>query len=555
MKFRFVLGVILMLGMTTVFAAIYVQFAPALAQALPQTAQFATRLTTSLLLSLPLALVLLLVYLVIAQVFLRDDSHPDYDPISVARDFSQRIIGQPHESAMAEVTSATIEEAISVRNSGWMLLAPTDSGGVAVTPAAGPKRMEAQPTALARNNVLIQTLSQKHKPVFQASLARDDDYARMAAEEKEWLENLGMEVYVPVYDAGLLTAILAVGPKRRRGRFIQADLELLMILASQAAAALKTMRVIADLKKLNESMAGLNQSLQKTNDEMSTMSAAKNDFLAIVSHELRTPVTQMLGFADLLSCMAQDNTLDAATITDVTNNIVKACVRLGEVTTQMLEMAQLDVDAVALTYRETSLEAIVKQAVEPFLPALRERRLKLTVHGLRQVPTLRADEERLAGAFNQLVSNAIKFTPDGGQVTITARLLPGDDSQAARVEVVVADTGIGIDPQQHELIFEKFYRVGKAAQHSTSTTKFMGGGPGLGLPVARGIVVKHGGRLWVESSGHDPVKCPGSRFVVQLPLQPPAFSTQALAQAPAGARPESRKDVTLGPAQNPFVDM
>jgi signal transduction histidine kinase len=554
MKLRYIVGEVLILGMTTVFVAIYVQFAPALFQTLPQGAPITARIGNSLAVYLPLALVLLLVYLVIAQVFMRDENHADYDPISVARDFSQRIIGQPHESAMAEVTSAMIEEALSVRNSGWLLLA-TQGGGLAVTPAAGPKRMDALPTVLGRNNLLIQTLSQKHRPVFHASLARDGDYAAMPAAEKAWLENLGMEVYVPVYDAGLLTAILAVGPKRRRARFIPADLELLMILASQAAAVLKTMRVIADLRTLNQSMATLNQSLQKTNDEMSTMSAAKNDFLAIVSHELRTPVTQMLGFADLLSSMAQDNTLDAPTITDVTNSIVKACVRLGEVTTQMLEMAQLDVDAVALTYRETTLQAILKQAIEPYVPAMRERRIRLAVHGLQQVPSLRADEERLAGAFNQLVSNAIKFTPDGGQVTITARLLPADDNAPARAEVVVADSGIGIDPQQHELIFEKFYRVGKVAQHSTSTTKFMGGGPGLGLPVARGIIVKHGGRLWVESPGHDPAKCPGSRFLVTLPLQPPAFSTQALADDPAGAPLEAKKPVTLGPSQNPFVNV
>lgn len=554
MKLRHIIGVILMLAMTTIFVAVYVQFSPALLEALPRNVQAAIRIGNSLPLSFVLALMLVVGYLVIAQVFMRDDTRPDYDPTAVARDFSQRIIGQPNENALAEVASAVIEDILTVRTSGWLQLVP-QGADLAIAPAAGPNRMEAQATVFARNNLLIQTLSQKRRPLFHAGLRRDGAYPDMAAAEKDWLENLAVEVYVPVYDAGLLTAIWAVGPKRGGRPFIQADLELLMILASLAAAAFKTMRVIADLKTLNASTATLNQSLQKNNEEMMAMSTAKSDFLAVVSHELKTPVTQVLGFADLLSSMAQDNTLDPAGITDITNNIVKACIRLGEVITQMLEMAQLDVDAVELTYRETTLEAILTQAIQPFAPALRERKLKLTIQGWRQVPPLLADEERLAGAFNQLVSNAIKFTPDGGRVDISARLVPAEGDQPASAEVVIADTGIGIDPQQRDLIFEKFYRVGKAAQHSTSTTKFMGGGPGLGLPVARGIIGKHGGRLWVESPGHDPVKCPGSRFCVNLPLQPPAFSPQALAAEPGSARLETKKDVSRGPAHSPFVGM
>ena len=81
------------------------------------------------------------------------------------------------------------------------------------------------------------------------------------------------------------------------------------------------------------------------------------------------------------------------------------------------------------------------------------------------------------------------------------------------------------------------------------------GGPGLGLPVARGIIIKHGGRLRVESPGHDPVKCPGSRFYINLPLQPPAFNQPTLAATPGSARPETKKDVTRGPTKSPFVDM
>jgi signal transduction histidine kinase len=113
--------------------------------------------------------------------------------------------------------------------------------------------------------------------------------------------------------------------------------------------------------------------------------------------------------------------------------------------------------------------------------------------------------------------NAIKYTPDGGMITVSGRVVQ-DETLGECVEVIVADTGIGIDEEHHELIFEKFYQTGEVRLHSSGTTKFKGGGPGLGLAIARGAVLAHGGRVWVESQGHDEKHYPGSRFYVRLPL-------------------------------------
>lgn len=124
-----------------------------------------------------------------------------------------------------------------------------------------------------------------------------------------------------------------------------------------------------------------------------------------------------------------------------------------------------------------------------------------------------ADTERLYQAIHNIVVNAIKYTPDGGRITISGRLLPGF------VEVTVADTGIGIAPENQELIFGKFDQLGNALLHSSGKTKFKGGGPGLGLPIARGIIEAHGGTIWVESEGYDEVRCPGSTFHILIPLR------------------------------------
>jgi signal transduction histidine kinase len=140
----------------------------------------------------------------------------------------------------------------------------------------------------------------------------------------------------------------------------------------------------------------------------------------------------------------------------------------------------------------------------------------LDVEGIDELPSLEGDPERLTQAFSNLINNAIKFTPDGGRIKVRGRVVRGPESV---IEIIVADEGIGINPKDHDMIFEKFYRTGSVDLHSTGQIKFKGGGPGLGLPIARGVIEGHGGRIWVESEGYDEQSCPGSRFHVLLPLQ------------------------------------
>jgi signal transduction histidine kinase len=115
------------------------------------------------------------------------------------------------------------------------------------------------------------------------------------------------------------------------------------------------------------------------------------------------------------------------------------------------------------------------------------------------------------------VINAIKYTPDGGCISVGGSITHNGRGPQW-IEVVVADSGIGIDPDEQELIFEKFYQTGDVLLHSSGKTRFKGGGPGLGLAIARGIVEAHGGKIFVESPGHDERRYPGSRFHVRLPL-------------------------------------
>ena len=161
-----------------------------------------------------------------------------------------------------------------------------------------------------------------------------------------------------------------------------------------------------------------------------------------------------------------------------------------------------------------------------FESAAADRRIKITAQHAEDTPSINADPAMIQKALYHLIVNAIKYTPDGGQVTLSTRPVLMDDNGPG-VEIAVRDTGIGLDPEHHELVFEKFYQVGSVALHSSGKTTFKGGGPGLGLAIVRGVARAHGGKVWVESAGYDEVNFPGSTFYLQLPLDPPAGEIDA----------------------------
>jgi signal transduction histidine kinase len=129
------------------------------------------------------------------------------------------------------------------------------------------------------------------------------------------------------------------------------------------------------------------------------------------------------------------------------------------------------------------------------------------------------DPARIMQAIRNIVNNAVKYTPDGGKISVNGRTLPG------MIEVTVADTGIGISLENQAVIFEKFGQLGRLDLHSSGKTKFRGDGAGLGLPIARGILEAHGGSIWVESDGYDENECPGTTFHVLIPIRTEAPET------------------------------
>jgi signal transduction histidine kinase len=188
----------------------------------------------------------------------------------------------------------------------------------------------------------------------------------------------------------------------------------------------------------------------------------------------------------------------------------------------MLDVAKIDTRALELNNETVDIENLIQSNYTEFRDAIRQRNLIFTFYDLKNFPQVIGDPEALNKVFYHLFSNAIKYTPDGGKISVSGSIISEDDDRfiGNGIEIVISDTGIGIDPRFKELIFSKFYQTGELVLHSAGKTKFKGGGPGLGLAIVRGIVQAHGGRVWAESTGYDEQNLPGSQFHIILPTDP-----------------------------------
>ena len=270
---------------------------------------------------------------------------------------------------------------------------------------------------------------------------------------------------------------------------------------------------------------GRTADLARANIELSRLEQVRTDFISIAAHELKTPLTLIQGYANML-CELDPKTEEVAGLMHLARGILRGTERLSAIVEDMLDVSVIDTNALSLRIQEVSLSHAVSLTVGQNARTLEERRLAVHVGDLSHLPPVEVDARRLHQILTNLLNNAIRYTPDGGQVFIEGQRLlsqqqrpPSSPVGAEFVEVTFRDTGIGIAPEDRERIFEKFYRVGKSTLHSSGRVKFKGAGPGLGLPIARGLVEAHGGRLWAESPGHDEVNCPGSTFHLLLPVQ------------------------------------
>jgi len=284
----------------------------------------------------------------------------------------------------------------------------------------------------------------------------------------------------------------------------QEDLDLLVTIASHVAVALDNAGAYQQLGHLTQTLeqrvGERTRELQAANEKLQELDRLKSAFVSIVSHELRTPMTSIKGYVE--------NMLEGLTgpltgkqthhLTRVKHNAE----RLTRMLNDLLDLSRIEAWRIQLVLAPVGIRGLIGEVVEGFRQAARGKSVTLRETYDGDIPATEADRDKLIQILTNLIQNAIKFTPKGGQITVETRVR--DDGF---LEFCIADTGCGIPAQELERVFEKFYR-GEA-------TPMEARGAGLGLAITKSLVQLHGGRIWVESTVGA-----GSRFSFTIPLRP-----------------------------------
>lgn len=301
--------------------------------------------------------------------------------------------------------------------------------------------------------------------------------------------------------------------------FNQDEVLLASTFALQATIALENAKLFDEVTRFNEMMERMVElrvaELGVAHDTLKKLDKNKSDFIQVAAHELRTPLTVIKGYMGMVKAAPAVQSNPA--LSQAVEGVVQGSERLHQVVNSMLDVARLENQVLNPHLDLVTLGPILRLIQKEYAEDLQARQLALELDpSLNSIPPVLADSELLKKALDNVIVNAIKFTPDGGKITVTAGTVPNGMDQLC--EIRVRDTGIGIDPANHKIVFEKLYQLGKVELHSSGRTKFKGGGPGLGLAIAAGIVKAHRGKIWVESPGYDEEKLPGSTFFIQIPL-------------------------------------
>jgi two-component system, NarL family, sensor histidine kinase BarA len=307
------------------------------------------------------------------------------------------------------------------------------------------------------------------------------------------------------YHGAVLARLAAAGPEAEASLALCAEtLDLLVhhAHARELAAATHEQAMRLTFAELTEHNARLSRAVARLEE----LDRLKSNFLATMSHELRTPLTSVIGYAEMMAeGLAGPVSFDQKEY--LTTILGKADQLLGLITA-VLDVSSLESGQLALERATLSLGDLVASELATFAPQAGRRGIAIQLDACSDTVVI-GDRRKIRQVVSSLVSNAVKFTPDRGKVGVALRRGPlaahDDVSDAAAIQLVVSDSGIGISRDQVAKIFEPFFQV-----DSSSTRAF--GGTGLGLTLAKAYVEAHGGRIWVDTSPGQ-----GSTFTATFP--------------------------------------
>ncbi len=319
------------------------------------------------------------------------------------------------------------------------------------------------------------------------------------------------EILVPEEDKVKPNARIAAVVEMGEGRFEAArlrkdgtliDIAVTMSAVRNSAGEVVGVAAIAqditDRKRTEQERAEFTRELEAQNERLLELDRLKDEFVALVSHELRTPLTSIRGYLELV--------LDgeAGAVTDEQRQFLgiveRNANRLLDLVGDLLFLAQIEAGKLSLEVGSVDLAAVAAESVETARPLAEDKDITLTL-ATSPVPVLAGDGARLAQLLDNLVSNAVKFTPEGGRVDVRA------SSSRGKAILEVRDTGMGIPAEEQEHVFERFFRTTRATEQAIQ-------GTGLGLAISKAIVHAHGGQITLAPSDGE-----GATFRVAIPIR------------------------------------
>jgi PAS domain S-box-containing protein len=304
------------------------------------------------------------------------------------------------------------------------------------------------------------------------------------------------------YGAGPVKRPMGLGldlwARRSDGSEFPVDIKLSPLETEAGLRVMCIVRDITDRKAAEEQIRALNQRLEQRNREVERANQLKTEFLASMSHELRTPLNSIIGFSDLLSEVKTGELNEKQK--RFVERISEGARHLSLLINDILDISKIEAGRIDLCIQQFAVEPSIQEILLSVRPIADSKKLTLAAE-IDPALAIQADQTRFRQVIYNLLSNALKFTPEGGKVTIEASA--ADDFLRVRV----TDTGVGIPPEEISHIFEKFHQAGP-------TTKGIREGTGLGLAITKRLVELHGGTIAVDSELGK-----GSQFTVVLPFR------------------------------------
>jgi len=318
------------------------------------------------------------------------------------------------------------------------------------------------------------------------------------------LEDLGIKHYViaPILSQNNMLGVILAADSSDSFVMTEGDKELISILADQVGQAIRNARLFEEVYRsrqgLEAKVSERTKQLTQALDDVKKISEMKSEFISAVSHELRTPLTSIKGYASIL--MAGKVGEIPTSVKERLEKINKHSDNLVKLINDLLDISRIESGRVEMKYTKQDIHVIIENIKDLLTPQMREKNIQFAAEIPPGLPQVSIDANQIERVFINLVSNAIKFTPEKGQITITA------DKEKDEIKFTVSDTGIGIKKEDQEKLFAEFYRADNEINQVVK-------GTGLGLSLVKKIIEAHGGKVWLTSKMNE-----GSHFFFTLPI-------------------------------------